>query len=309
MAIGDVEPVPDSSDAYYLDTGMYGTEAYGSVYIVDAERPAVVDTGIGTDRERLFEALDEVGIGREDLEYVLPTHVHLDHAGGAGFLAAEYPSATVLSHESGVRHLVDPSRLVAGTKSAVDDQWRHYVEPKPVPEDRIEGVADGDSIDLGDRTFDVIGAPGHAPHQVMFHDRADDLLFTGDAAGIWVPSRGEVRQTTPPSQFDLEGCLADVDRILDVRPDVLCFGHFGPREFDADLMEAYRRTLVEWVEAVRAKREELGDDEAVIRHFEEHTGMADVWGEEKATAEERLNAKGVLGYLDYRAEQESTNGD
>jgi glyoxylase-like metal-dependent hydrolase (beta-lactamase superfamily II) len=124
MAIGDVEPVPDSSDAYYLDTGMYGTEAYGSVYIVDAERPAVVDTGIGTDRERLFEALDEVGIGRENLEYVLPTHVHLDHAGGAGFLAAEYPSATVLSHESGVRHLVDPSRLVAGTKSAVDDQWR-----------------------------------------------------------------------------------------------------------------------------------------------------------------------------------------
>jgi glyoxylase-like metal-dependent hydrolase (beta-lactamase superfamily II) len=142
----------------------------------------------------------------------------------------------------------------------------------------------------------------------MFHDRADDLLFTGDAAGIWVPSERTVRQTTPPSQFDLEQCLTDVDRILDREPDVLCFGHFGPRAFDADLLEAYRRTLVEWVEAVREKREELGDDEAVIRHFEEHTEMRDTWGEEKATAEERLNTKGVLGYLDYRAREASGDG-
>ncbi|MFC6724778.1 MBL fold metallo-hydrolase, partial [Halobium palmae] len=148
MAIGDVEPVPDSTDVYYLDTGMYDTEAYGSVYIVDAERPAVVDTGIGTNRELLFDALDEVGVGREELELILPTHVHLDHAGGAGFLAAECPNATVLTHESGVPHLIDPSRLVAGTKAAVDDQWEFYVEPEPVPEDRVEGLEDGDAVDL-----------------------------------------------------------------------------------------------------------------------------------------------------------------
>ncbi|WP_101294103.1 MBL fold metallo-hydrolase [Halegenticoccus soli] len=305
MAIGDVNPVPDCTDLYYLDTGMYDTEAYGSVYVVDAERPAVVDTGIGTNRDLLFDALDGIGIGREDLRFVLPTHVHLDHAGGAGFLAAAYPNATVMTHEIGVPHLVDPSRLVAGTKAAVEDQWEFYVEPEPVPEDRIEGVAGGDVIDLGDRTLDVVHAPGHAPHQVMFHDRRDNTLFTADAAGIWVPSEREIRQTTPPSQFDLEQCLDDASRIVEIDPDVLCFGHFGPREYDEELMDRYKRTLVEWVEAVRRKREELGDDDAVIEHFQEHTDMVDVWGERKARAEERLNVRGVLGYLDHRAERES----
>ncbi|MFC6725097.1 MBL fold metallo-hydrolase, partial [Halobium palmae] len=155
-----------------------------------------------------------------------------------------------------------------------------------------------------DRTLDVVGAPGHAPHQVMFHDRADDVLFAGDAAGIWIPSERKLRQTSPPSQFDLEQCLTDANRIVELDPDVLCFGHFGPLAFDDDLMASYKRTLVEWVEAVRAKREELGDDEAVVGHFQEHTDMRETWGDRKATAEERLNTKGVLGYLDHRAAED-----
>ncbi|EJN58285.1 MBL fold metallo-hydrolase [Halogranum rubrum] len=303
MAIGDLERVPNCTDLYYLDTGMYDTEAYGSVYIVDADRPAVVDTGIGTNREFLFDALDEVGIGEEDLEYILPTHIHLDHAGGAGFLADRYPNATVMTHDIGVPHLVDPSRLVAGTKAAVDDQWQFYVDPKPVPEDRIEGLEGGETIDLGDRELAVVHAPGHAPHQVMFHDTGDDVLFTGDAAGIWIPSERKVRQTTPPSQFDLEQCLDDASTIVDRDPDVLCFGHFGPLDFGEELMDGYKRTLVEWVEAVRQKRDELEDDDAVIEYFQNHTDMVETWGEQKARDEERLNVKGVLGYLDYREEE------
>lgn len=282
---------------------MYDTEAYGSVYIVDADRPAVVDTGIGTNREFLFDALDAVGIGEEDLEYILPTHIHLDHAGGAGFLADRYPNATVMTHDIGVPHLVDPSRLVAGTKAAVDDQWQFYVDPKPVPEDRIEGLEGGETIDLGDRELAVVHAPGHAPHQVMFHDTGDDVLFTGDAAGIWIPSERTVRQTTPPSQFDLEQCLDDASTIVDRDPDVLCFGHFGPLDFGEELMDGYKRTLVEWVEAVRQKRDELEDDDAVIEYFQNHTDMVETWGEQKARDEERLNVKGVLGYLDYREEE------
>lgn len=304
MAIGDLERVPDCTDLYYLDTGMYDTEAYGSVYIIDADRPALVDTGIGTNREFLFDALDEVGIGAEDLEYVLPTHIHLDHAGGAGYVADAYPNATVMTHDIGVPHLVDPSRLVAGTKAAVDDQWQFYVEPKLVPEDRIEGLEGGETIDLGDRALEVVHAPGHAPHQVMFHDTSDDVLFTGDAAGIWIPSERKVRQTSPPSQFDLEQCLDDASTIVERDPDVLCFGHFGPLAFDESVMNEYKRTLVEWVEAVRQKRDELADDEAVIEYFQNHTDMVETWGEQKARDEERLNVKGVLGYLDYRAKQD-----
>jgi glyoxylase-like metal-dependent hydrolase (beta-lactamase superfamily II) len=101
MAPGDLEAVPDATDLYYVDTGMYDTPNYGAVYIDDTERPAMIDTGIGTDRDLLLDALDEIGIAREELELLLPTHVHLDHAGGAGYLATACPNAAVLVHERG----------------------------------------------------------------------------------------------------------------------------------------------------------------------------------------------------------------
>ncbi|WP_416840190.1 MBL fold metallo-hydrolase [Haloferax sp. DFSO52] len=301
MAIGDVEPVPNSTDVYYVDTGMYEVEKYGSVYLIDAERPALIDTGIAADREHVFGMLDEIGV--DDLEYILPTHVHLDHAGGAGYLAERYPDATVMTHEIGAPHLVDPTRLVEGTKAAVEEQWRFYDEPLPIDEDRVEPLTDGDEIDLGDRTLTVYHAPGHAPHQVMFHDDGDDLLFVGDALGIWEPKTEMVRQTSPPAQFHLEKALDDVRTIEDIAPEMLCFGHFGPRAYTAEFAEEYKRVLVEWVEAVRQKREELDDDDAVIEYFVEHSDVADVWGTRKAHDEERLNTRGVLGYLDYMSKQ------
>ncbi|MFB6091348.1 MAG: MBL fold metallo-hydrolase [Halobellus sp.] len=301
MAIGDLTPVDGAEDVYYVDVGTHGVPQYGSVYVIDADEPAFVDAGLGRNREYLFDALDELGIDREAVRHVLPTHVHLDHAGGAGYLAEACPNATVRTHEVGAPHLVDPERLVAGTKEAVGELWEFYAEPKPVPEGRIEGLEDGDEIDLGDRTLSVIEAPGHAPHQVIFLDSKDDLLFTGDAAGIYVPERDVVRETTPPPQFDLEGCLEDVRTIEELAPETLCFGHFGPREYDPDLMEEYKRALVEWIEAVRQKREELGDDEAVIEYFGDNSDLEDVWGERKAAAEERLNARGALVALDRDA--------
>ncbi|WP_122089238.1 MBL fold metallo-hydrolase [Halalkalicoccus subterraneus] len=304
MAIGDYYPVDGSPEYYYLDTGMYDTERYGAVYIVDADRPAVIDTGIGTNYEFVLEAMGEIGIAPEDLAVIAPTHVHLDHAGGAGYLAAECPNAEVHVHEIGAPHLVDPTRLIAGTKAAVEDQWKYYDEPKPVPEERITELSEGDTIDLGNRSLEVYHAPGHAPHQVIYHDPDAEVVATGDAAGIWVPQLETVRQTSPPANFDLEACLADVETIRSLDPELLLFGHFGPAPASDELLDTYKEVLTEWVEAVEEKRAELDDDEAVIDYFVENTEMVAVWGERKARAEERLNTRGVLGYLDASAEPE-----
>ncbi|MEM4780981.1 MAG: MBL fold metallo-hydrolase [Halalkalicoccus sp.] len=298
MAIGDYYPIDSCPGYYYLDTGMYDTERYGAVYIVDADRPALIDTGIGTNYEYVLEAMDSIGIAPGDLGVIAPTHVHLDHAGGAGYLAAECENADVYVHEIGARHLVDPERLIAGTKAAVEDQWEYYAEPKPVPEGRIVELSDGDTIDLGDRALEVHHAPGHAPHQVIYHDPDAGAVATGDAAGIWVPQLETVRQISPSSNFDLEACLSDVETIRALDPETLLFGHFGPAPASDELLDAYKQVLTEWVHAVEEKRAELGDDEAVIEHFAESTGMDEIWGERKARAEERLNVRGVLGYLD-----------
>jgi glyoxylase-like metal-dependent hydrolase (beta-lactamase superfamily II) len=304
MKRGDLRAVTtgDCSDLYYLDTGMYDTDEYGAVYIYDALRPAIIDTGIGTHYERILDALDELDIAREEVAVIAPTHVHLDHAGGAGFLAEACPNAEVMVHEIGAPHLVDPSRLVEGTKQAVGDQWQFYVEPKPVPEDRVVELNAGDEINLGNHHLDVYHAPGHAPHQAIFHDRDDDAVFTADAAGIWVPSVEEIRQTSPPPNFDLEQCLADLDTIRDLHPKALLYPHFGPVEYDPAILDDYADTLREWVSAVEAKYEELGDREAVEQFFADHTDMTDVWGETKASEEEKLNARGVVTYLDRREE-------
>ncbi|NUC73682.1 MBL fold metallo-hydrolase [Haloterrigena sp. SYSU A558-1] len=303
--IGAVREVTagDCTDCYYIDTGMYDTPEYGAVYIVDDDRPAVVETGLGTNHELILEALEELGIGREELAAVAVTHIHLDHAGGAGFLAEACPNADVYVPSPGAGLLVDPTRLVEGTKAAVGDQWEFYVEPTPIDEDRIVEIEDGDTVDLGAHELRVHEAPGHAFHQVVFEDPANDAVFTGDAAGIWVPETEEIRETSPPSDFHLEQCLEDVETLKSIDPDVLLYTHFGPREVGddaADALDAYATVLEEWVSTVAAKRAELEDDAAVIDYFADSEEMADVWGERKAGAEAAMNARGVLGYLDER---------
>jgi len=302
MAIGDVYEVDACTDVYYLDTGMYATPEYGAVYVVDAERPAVVDTGIGTDYEFVLDALEAVGIAPGELAVIAPTHVHLDHAGGAGYLAEACPNADVYVHEIGAPHLVDPGRLIEGTKRAVGTQWEFYTEPIPVPEARIVELTDGDVVDLGDRRLDVHHAPGHAPHQVVFFDPDDAAAYVADAAGIWVPSREVVRPTTPPPNFDFEQCLADLEMLRGLAPEVLLYAHYGPGGDDPDaLLAEYERVLTEWVADIETQREALGDDDAVVAHFvEKEADLADLYGEQKATAETTMNVRGVLRYLKHR---------
>ncbi|WP_435334022.1 MBL fold metallo-hydrolase [Haloarchaeobius sp. TZWWS8] len=301
MEPGDLAAVTtgECTDLYYVDTGMYDTAGYGSVYILDADEVAIVDTGIGTHYERILDALDELDIAREDVAYLVVTHVHLDHAGGAGYLAEACPNATVAVHERGARHLADPSRLWEGTKAAVGDQIEWYVEPKPVDEDRIEELQDGDVLKLGDHALHATEAPGHAPHQLVFYDPSNDAVFTADAAGIYVPSIDDVRETTPPPQFDLEQALSDVETIKEIDPSTLLYAHFGPVSAD-DLLDAYPERLESWVGTVEAVRAELEDDEAVVDHFADDPEMADIWGMEKASGETAMNVRGVLRYLDGR---------
>ena len=299
MAIGDITQVdPDLVEGcWYVDTGMYATEAYGSVYLLTGEHPALVETGIGTNHELVLNLLETAGVDRDELAHIVPTHVHLDHAGGAGFLAEACPNATLSIHERAVRHLIDPSRLVAGTKAAVGDQWRHYVDPEPVPDDRIRPLSDGDVVDLGDRQLEAVEAPGHAPHQHAFHLPSDDAVFTADAAGLYVQASGEVRPTTPPPDFDLEQNLQDIDRLLALEPSVLLYSHFGPAA-DATLLEAYRTVLIEWVDSVETIREAAPDDERAIERIVERHAPIEAWGADKATSETAMNARGVFGYLD-----------
>jgi glyoxylase-like metal-dependent hydrolase (beta-lactamase superfamily II) len=307
MAQGDLSEATagESTDVYYVDTGTYGTANYGTVYILDTDRPALVDTGIGKHYDLVLEAMADLGIDPGDLESIVPTHVHLDHAGGAGYLAEACPDADVYVHEVGARHLVDPSALWAGTKAAVGDLIEHYVEPKPVPEARVVELAGGDGVDVGDRVLDVHHVPGHAPHQMALYDPVSDGIFTADAAGSYAPGLDAPYPETPPPSFDKEQCLADVSTLRDLDPAALYFGHFGDRPADGVLAES-ADALEAWVADVEAARGDFEDDAAVVDHFVGRVGTdlrpdsVDVWGESTARGKMRMNVTGVLESLGDR---------
>ena len=300
MGIGDVYSVDAVSNCHYVDTGMYGTSEYGSVYLFDTERPAIVDSGIGTNYERILDAMESIGIAPSELSYVLLTHVHLDHAGGAGFLAAE-TNADVYVHESGASFLADPERIWEGTKAAVGEQIRFYTEPKPVPEDRLVPIGDGSTIDLGSRTLEVHHAPGHAFHQVVFYDADADAVFSADAAGIYAREIDTVFETSPPPGFDLKQVIEDARMLQRIDPETICYAHFGPVAAE-DRFGTYIDVITEWIEAVDQKRAELEDDEAVIDHFVRTSPVTGVWDEPKASEEVVLNVRGALHYLENRSE-------
>jgi glyoxylase-like metal-dependent hydrolase (beta-lactamase superfamily II) len=246
---------------HVVDTRLFDLPGVMSAYVVDAERPAVIDTGAAPAVEHVLAALDALDIAPGDVEYVVPTHVHLDHAGAAGALARECETATVLVHERGREFLVEADRLdhlEASARRAVGELAEGYGEPEAVPPDRCEPLADGDRVDLGDRELAVVDAPGHAPHQVALHDDLTGALFAGDAAGMAL--FGEVYPSTPPPDFDPGASRETLDRLLDRAPEVVCFGHFGARQDATAALVECREMLPEWVDAVEAARAEHGDD-------------------------------------------------
>lgn len=219
---------------YTVDTGHVRPRAVASYLIVDAGRAAFVDSGAHSSVPNLLDSLDSLGIDRTDVDYVLLTHIHLDHAGGAGSLAASLPNARILVHPRGAPHMIDPSRLLAATRAVYGERHfaEQYGEVVPIAADRVTAVADGERIALGGRTLELIYTPGHALHHVCIVDREAAEIFTGDTFGISYregeTTAGEfIFPTTSPAQFDPEQLRASVARIVALRPRAAYLTHYG----------------------------------------------------------------------------------
>lgn len=249
---------------YTVDNDLFGIPHALSTYIVDAPRPALVDAGGANTVDRILEAATALDIAREDIAYVLVTHLHLDHAGGAGHLAEVCPDAEVVVHERGVEYLTDAERLdhlkrsVSRAAGAEDP----YGDPALVPTERVLAVSGGESVDLGDRTLEVIDAPGHAPHHYVCFDEADGTLYAADAVGEYY--RDRAIPSTPPPSFDLEANLATIDRLRPLEPARILYGHFGVGQGGTRLLAQYADELPAWVERINDARSRLGDDPATI---------------------------------------------
>ncbi len=202
--------------------------------VVDSGRAAFVDTGTNHSVPTLLAALHAKGLAPADVDWVLTTHVHLDHAGGAGALMREFPNARCAVHPRGARHLIDPARLIAGSRVVFgEDRYDSlYGDLVSVPESRVFVVADGARITLGGRELELIHTPGHALHHYCIVDATHALVFTGDTFGLSyrdldVDGRAFIFPTTTPVHFDPEALCRSVDRLMSYRPRSAFLTHFA----------------------------------------------------------------------------------
>ncbi len=237
---------------HLIDTLLGGRPGVTAAYLVTGERPALVDTGPRTSAPAVRAALAQAGLGPADLAWIVPTHVHLDHCGATGILAAAFPEATVVVHRRGARHLSEPGRLLAGSAAVYGRRWSIYGGLDPTPAARIAAVEDGHRIDVGPgRALEVIETPGHARHHTCLLDPAVGAVIAGDAVGVEFPG-SHLYPAVPPPDIDLAAGVRSLDRLAGLAPEHLLLGHFGPAPDPAASIDTARRQWRLLAEAGRA---------------------------------------------------------
>jgi len=212
----------------------------------------LVDVGPAGSAHRLIESLESIGMDR--IDYVLITHIHIDHAGGLAKILSRYPMAEVICHEKAIPLLTDPSKLWAGSLKVLGDKARMYGEPKPVSGDRL--IPHTRCSVPG---IEVIDSPGHAAHHLSF--AWEDRLFVGEAGGNFMALEGGVylRPATPP-RFFMEAFLSSLDRLLALEDRTLCYGHFGQAESSREMLTRFRRQLLRWKDIIEGELSEGIED-------------------------------------------------
>ena len=217
-----------------IDTGFVRPRFDAAYLLVENGRGAFIDCGTQFAVPRMLAALDAAGIAAADVDWLILTHVHLDHAGGAGELIAQLPNARLVVHPRGARHMIDPSVLWAGASAVYGEavMERTYGRLRPVPAERVVEAPDGHVVDLAGRALHCLDTPGHARHHLTVHDPRTNVCFTGDVFGLSyrefdTASGPFILPTTSPVQFDPAALHASIDRLVALKPVAMYLTHYG----------------------------------------------------------------------------------
>jgi glyoxylase-like metal-dependent hydrolase (beta-lactamase superfamily II) len=310
QATSDTTGTPEITDlghdVYQIDTKMAGYPGITAGYLIRGSRPCLVETGTAPSAPVVRGALRAPA----DLATIVVTHIHLDHAGGTGDMAAFYPQAEIVVHEKGARHLADPSRLMASARRVYGDALDSlFGALAPTPAGRIRAVDETGSVDLGDgRRLDSHYAPGHAKHHVGLLDSASGDLYVGDAAGVYLPDTGDLRAATPPPDFDLDQALASVRMFGALGPSRLLFSHYGPVDAVDETLRRSADEIRVWVDETRRAHgtgQDLDHAAAMVAERTNHRYAALSDGADPAVAERlhrisgtTANVAGIMHWLD-----------
>ena len=295
---------------HQIDTLLGGMDRMTAGFLIEGEQPAIVETGSQTSAGTVNQALHDAGLGPDDLRWIVVTHIHLDHAGAVGEVAAAFPNATVVVHEKGARHLLDPTRLIDSAARVygrlLDDL---YGRMTAVPGDRLIAAQDGHRLDVGGgRTLVMVDSPGHAKHHHAVLDEHTGTLLVGDAVGVQLPDIGVLRPATPPPDFDLEQATASLRRFRQLQPQQVVLTHYGPVPDAEATLVAAEELLHRWVavaDRVMREAEDAGVDDVAAALAETFAAAPGGLAPDALEKFEVLNgihsnAAGIVRYLGHR---------
>lgn len=232
----------------HLQPPIPGYHEFIGPYLLLGEKNAVIDIGPAVAVPPFLSSLAKTGIKPADIDYIIFTHIHIDHAGSAGAAVKALPNAKVVAHGRAREHLVNPEFLWEASLKVLGDYAAKSGQISPVPESRIIDAEDGMTLNLGrELVVKIYLTPGHAVHHLCVFYPAAGLLFSGEAAGVCI--NGAVRLATPPP-FKLEVMLSSIDKLIELKPKKLCYSHFGCYDNGLKRLKSYRNKILEWYEVV-----------------------------------------------------------
>lgn len=257
------------NNATLLDTNWLGhPRSIGAVLLESDGHNAILDPGPASTLGTLRTLLAARGISVADLRAILLTHIHLDHAGATGVLVQENPNLEIYVHKEGVRHMADPSKLLASAERLWPGQLRVlFGETLPVPAGNLRVLQGGETLNLGKRRVEVFYTPGHASHHVSYSDTGDGTIYVGDTIGFHIEGEPYVVPVAPPPDIDLEAWNSSFDAILARRPARLFLTHFGYSNDPAGHIARYRETLQRWAELAGKILDSVADESAALEKF------------------------------------------
>ncbi len=300
-----------------IDTGFKRPFFDAAYLVVEQGRAAFIDSGTKHSVPHLLDTLREAGLEPGAVDWLVLTHVHLDHAGGAGVLMEQLPNAKLVVHPRGARHMIDPSKLWAGASAVYgeEEMQRSYGSIRPVPAERVIEAPDNHVVDLAGRKLTCLDTPGHARHHNAIHDSASGCIFSGDTFGLsyreFDTRNGPfILPTTSPVQFDPDALHRSIDRLLAFAPPAIYPTHYGRIE-DVNRLGNDLHEQIDATVAIAVAADGCGD----ARHTVLTQGLRELyarraarhgWTGDAARLEEllgmdiELNAQGLEVWLDKR---------
>ncbi|GAB2792283.1 MBL fold metallo-hydrolase [Dyella kyungheensis] len=305
---------------YTIDTGFVRPRFDAAYLLVENGRAAFIDCGTNYAVPRMLEALGATGLAASDVDWLILTHVHLDHAGGAGELMAQLPNARLVVHPRGARHMIDPSQLWAGASAVYGEEVMDttYGRLRPIAAGRVVEAPDGHVVQLAGRPLLCLDTPGHARHHLCVYDERAKVCFTGDTFGLSyrefdTAGGAFILPTTSPVQFDPDALHASIRRLVALKPAAMYLTHYDRVEQVARLADDLHEQIDAMVSLAQSAQDNSANAEQ--RHEAMKVALADLylsrahahgWNGNRAALLEilgmdvELNAQGLGIWLDSR---------